>query len=245
MRERLIELISQCNAKNLNMIQLLGSEKLILADYLLDNGVVVPMKIKGYNDYFIDEYGNVYSVKTHKYLNQEKGKDGYYYVQLCEKGKRKRVSVHRLVAETFIENPCSLPMVNHKDENRENNDVKNLEWCTEKYNANYGTARIRQAQSISKAVVCIETGEVFLSQKSAESKVGKCYRHICDCCKGKKQTCGGYHWRYATREEAEILSITSRIKITSLHGEYAKPYMYVFVNHNDVQRIKKEGADNA
>ena len=70
--------------------------------------------------------------------------------------------------------------------------------CTE-----CGKYPLRQAQSISKAVVCIETGEVFLSQKSAESKVGKCYRHICDCCKGKKQTCGGYHWRYATREEAE------------------------------------------
>lgn len=45
--------------------------------------------------------------------------------------------------------------------------------------------------------------------------------------------------------EAEILSIAPRIKITSLQGEYAKPYMYVFVDHNDVQRIKKEGADNA
>ena len=212
MRERLIQLISNADeeckhSKDCKSCSGYGKGSQCMnyhiADHLLANGVIVPMKIKGYNDYFIDEYGNVYSVKTHKYLNQEKGKDGYYYVQLCEKGKRKRMSVHRLVAETFIENPCSLPMVNHKDENRENNDVKNLEWCTEKYNANYGTARIRQAQSISKAVVCIETGEVFLSQKSAESKVGKCYRHICDCCKGKKQTCGGYHWRYATREEAE------------------------------------------
>lgn len=175
----------------------------MVADYLIANGVIVPRKTKGYTDYFIDEYGNVYSLKTHKYLNQEKGKDGYYYVQLCEGGKRKKASVHRLVAQTFIDNPCDLPVVNHKDENRENNFVDNLEWCTEKYNTNYGNARIKQAQSIIKAVVCIETGEVFLSQKSAETKIGKCYKHICDCCKGKKQTCGGYHWRYATKEEKD------------------------------------------
>lgn len=174
-----------------------------IADYLLANGVIVPIKVKGYTDYFIDEYGNVYSLKTHKYLSQEKGKDGYYYVQLCENGKRKRVSVHRLVAETFIDNPCNFPMVNHKDENRENNKVNNLEWCTEKYNTNYGNARVKQAKAVSKAVVCIETGEVFCSQKEAGQIMKVAYQHICDCCKGKKQTCGGYHWRYANREEAE------------------------------------------
>ena len=173
------------------------------AEELIANGVIVPIKVKGYTDYFIDEYGNVYSLKTHKYLSQEKGKDGYYYVQLCENGKRKRVSVHRLVAETFIDNPCNFPMVNHKDENRENNKVNNLEWCTEKYNTNYGNARVKQARAVSKAVVCIETGKVFSSQKEAGQIMGITHQHICDCCKGKKQTCGGYHWRYATKEESE------------------------------------------
>ena len=128
---------------------------------------------------------------------------GYFKVRLCKDGNNKQVLVHRLVAETFIKNPCDLPVVNHKDENRENNSVENFEWCTEKYNTNYGNARIKQAQSISKAVVCVETDEVFFSQKSTETKIGKCYKHICDCCKGKKQTCGGYHWRYATKDEAE------------------------------------------
>lgn len=98
---------------------------------------------------------------------------------------------------------CNLPMVNHKDENRENNEVNNLEWCTEKYNTNYGNARVKQAKAVSKAVVCIETGEVFSSQKEAGQINGVAHQHICDCCKGKKQTCGGYHWRYATKEESE------------------------------------------
>lgn len=208
-RDRLIELLQDCETEKVPdkdgyyrcyMSREKGES---YADYLIANGVIVPIKVKGYTDYFIDEYGNVYSLKTHKYLSQEKGKDGYYYVQLCENGKRKRVSVHRLVAETFIDNPCNFPMVNHKDENRENNKVNNLEWCTEKYNTNYGNARVKQAKAVSKAVVCIETGVVFCSQKEAGQITKVAHQHICDCCKGKKQTCGGYHWRYATREEAE------------------------------------------
>ncbi len=211
MRDRLVELLYEARygwEVYFNNSLLKGKPRSkslsdFIADHLIENGVIVQRKIKGYKDYFIDEYGNIYSRKSHKYLKQSKGKDGYYYVQLCENGKRKRVSVHRLVAQTFIDNPCDLPVVNHKDENRENNSVDNLEWCTEKYNTNYGNARIKQAKAVSKAVVCIETGEVFLSQKQAGEVKKIPYKHICDCCKGKKQTCGGYHWRYATKDQAE------------------------------------------
>lgn len=202
-RERLIELLRERQAYGRTGFSSFPISNEEIADHLLANGVIVPKKINGYEEYYIDEYGNVYSQKSHKYISQQKGKDGYYYVALCKDGKRKRIAVHRLVATNFIENPSNLPMVNHKDENRENNDVNNLEWCTEKYNTNYGNARIKQARKVSKAVVCIETSEVFLSQKEAGIKKNICHEHICDCCKGRKQTCGGYHWRYATKEEAE------------------------------------------
>ena len=62
----------------------------------------------------------------------------YYIVWLCKNGKSKQYSIHRLVAETFIPNPKNLPQVNHIDENKENNCVNNLEWCSAKYNCNYG-----------------------------------------------------------------------------------------------------------
>lgn len=78
--------------------------------------------------------------------------NGYHYVVLYKNTKRAFKTIHRLVAETFIPNPYNLPQVNHKDENKTNNCVDNLEWCDNKYNINY---------SIAKTVQCIETGVLY------------------------------------------------------------------------------------
>lgn len=64
---------------------------------------------------------------------------GYLFVYLCRNGKAKRYYIHRIIAKTFIPNPQNYPYINHKDENPGNNCVDNLEWCTQKYNANYGS----------------------------------------------------------------------------------------------------------
>lgn len=72
---------------------------------------------------------------------------GYKFVVLRKGCKSYQVLVHRLVAQAFIPNPDSLPEVNHKDENKSNNHVDNLEWCTHKYNSNYGTAKMRMVES--------------------------------------------------------------------------------------------------
>ena len=65
---------------------------------------------------------------------------GYFMVKLRKDGIQKMCLIHRLVAQSFIANPLNLPQVNHKDEDKTNNNVDNLEWCTAKYNSNYGTA---------------------------------------------------------------------------------------------------------
>ena len=81
--------------------------------------------------YKVDENGNVFSVRNNKLLKRMMFPSGYEYVHLCNgKGKTKLFRVHRLVAETFIPNPNNLPEVNHKDGDKLNNNVKNLEWCT-------------------------------------------------------------------------------------------------------------------
>ena len=81
--------------------------------------------------YKVDENGNVFSVRNNKLLKRMMFPSGYEYVHLCNgKGKTKLFRVHRLVAEMFIPNPNNLPEVNHKDGDKLNNNVKNLEWCT-------------------------------------------------------------------------------------------------------------------
>ena len=83
-----------------------------------------------------------------KQMKQCLKNNGYKSVSLTKGGATKAFYVHRLVAEAFIPNPDNLPMVNHKDEDKTNNFVENLEWCTNNYNINYGTARKRQADKI-------------------------------------------------------------------------------------------------
>ena len=126
---------------------------------------VVRKPVKGYEGYYeVDQFGRVFSVERvisvddngRKYEKTVSGKqmkqclknNGYKSVSLTKGGETKSFYVHRLVAEAFIQNPDNLPMVNHKDEDKTNNFVENLEWCTNDYNINYGTARKRQAKKI-------------------------------------------------------------------------------------------------
>lgn len=89
--------------------------------------------------YSITDQGNVWSYYTNKFLKPVLGANGYLKVTLVKDGKKYTKAVHRLVAETFILNPDNLSLVNHKDENKMNNSVDNLEWCNHLYNSNYGT----------------------------------------------------------------------------------------------------------
>ena len=107
--------------------------------------------IAGYEGkYQISSLGRVKSLnyrntRKKKIIKLKKEKNGYIRVGLHYKGKQNLKSVHRLVAEAFIPNPNNYPIINHKDENKQNNRVDNLEWCTIKYNNNYGT-RIEKAK---------------------------------------------------------------------------------------------------
>ncbi len=116
--------------------------------------------IKGYEGlYQVSSLGRVKSlsrvvVKSNGRNNSVKGRilksyscRGYRYVDICKNGIYKKCKIHRLVAEAFLPNPDNLPQVNHKDETLDNNKVENLEWCTPKYNINYGTAKERMRDS--------------------------------------------------------------------------------------------------
>ena len=150
--------------------------------------------------YAITRDGKVWSYKSKKFLKPGLIRDGYHRVNLCKNGKKKNYLIHRLVAEAFIPNPDNLPQVNHKDEDKSNNCVDNLEWCSAKYNANYGT----RTERISKPVYCVELNKVFDGARQAARELGLDNSNIIKCCKGKLKTVGGFHWRYAETSVEEV-----------------------------------------
>ena len=94
--------------------------------------------------YQASSLGRIWSVKHQRVLKPFLEKNGYYRTYLyAPDGKRKKEYVHRMIAMTFLDNPDNLPQVNHKDEDRQNNNVENLEWCTAQYNVNYGNRFVK------------------------------------------------------------------------------------------------------
>ena len=111
-------------------------------------------KIEGFENYSVSTHGRVRNDKT-GYVIKSWEYRGYQFVRLHKKslGGFKAKRVHRLVAEAFIPNTDKLPMVNHKDENKTNNHVSNLEWCTNEYNLNYGTRNQRISEKTRKRML--------------------------------------------------------------------------------------------
>ena len=159
--------------------------------------------IKGYEGHYqVSNNGRVKSLKQgkEKILKPVRDTKGYLAVQLCKNGEIKRCFVHRLVAQTFIQNPNNLPHINHKDEVKTNNSVQNLEWCSAKYNNNYGTHNQRVAEKRSKPVLQYTLDGKFVkewkSQSDVERNLGYSQRNISACCRGKYKSLYGYVWKY-------------------------------------------------
>ena len=128
-------------------------------------------------------------------------KNGYKFISINHDGKQKHALVHRLVAEAFLENADGLPEVNHKNENKADNSVENLEWCTHKQNHNYGTGHKKSAEKQSVSVVQKNVdGEIvarWRSIREAARTTGAGRKEIGRCCNGKLRTSNGYIWEYA------------------------------------------------
>ena len=148
---------------------------------------------------------------------------GYLAVSLCKDGKPKQIKVHRLVAEAFLPNDNNLPQVNHKDEDKHNNNVENLEWCSAKYNCGYGSRikRITESTDYSKMVAhqnYKENGKKssekmsypveqysldgklvrrWKSAREVQKELGWDRSYIAKCCRGVAETSHGFKWKYA------------------------------------------------
>lgn len=130
-------------------------------------------------------------------------KKGYQFVQLFINGHFRSKKVHRLVAESFIPNKYNLPIINHKDENKKNNCVNNLEWCTPAYNSNYGTGKYRAVQNKRIPVMQFDLNGNFIrefeSATAAVKNLGKKQgnsRTLLETCRGKYKYMFGYIWKF-------------------------------------------------
>lgn len=162
--------------------------------------------IKNYEGvYEINKLGEIRRVKTGKILRGYVGPDGYKRVGLTVNCKTKPYLIHRLIAIAFIPNPNNYPCVNHKDENKSNNSLDNLEWCTYKYNLNYGTHNLRANESRKKPILQYsKNGEFIREWKSVtdlKNETGMDITHVSSCCKGKRKTANGYRWQYKNKKE--------------------------------------------
>ena len=142
-----------------------------------------------------------------KIMNQTFNKiTGYNYVSLLKNGKYKNHTVHRIISHLFIPNPNNLPYINHKDEDKTNNRVENLEWCDSQYNNSYGTKTGRISKKLkgnkcaAKPVLQYTLDGIYLNDypsivEAAEENICN-HQLITKCCKHKRNKTGGYRWEY-------------------------------------------------
>ena len=183
--------------------------------------------IKGYEGlYQVSNLGNVKKIKNkkyninkkeveekeiNKYISIGKHKLGYKNVKLTDKnGIRKNLFLHRIIAEAFVENPNNFNIINHKDGDKSNNNINNLEWTTQKDNVNHAwknglCENVRKVCAINgkrkskKIIQKNKNGEVIKVWNSAmdiERELGIIHNNITFCCKHHNRTAGGFIWEY-------------------------------------------------
>ena len=119
--------------------------------------------------YKVSNTGKIFSCVTNRELSAIQRSDGYTGITLCDKNhNKKQYRIHQLVAKTFIPNPNNLPMINHKNEIKNDNRVENLEWCNNFYNSNYGNRNSILSQKLkgkSKSKEAIEKRLATMKEK--------------------------------------------------------------------------------
>lgn len=174
-------------------------------------------EIDDYNGYSVSNTGKIKSFrrKSNKekglILKQETSYRGYKQVSLYKDGKKHQKFVHRLVAEAFIPNPDNKPEVNHKDTDKTNNAVSNLEWNTSSENTIHAYKNglydnLKESLSIAgpnrhPPVRVVETGKIYRSQRELSKELNLCEQCVSRCLKGGSKSTKGYHFEYVDKED--------------------------------------------
>ena len=139
-------------------------------------------------------------------------RNGYERICLSMQGKDKHYRIHQLVAKAFIPNPNNYPQINHIDEDKTNNRVDNLEWCTQAYNNKYGTRGQRigitnhNGKGAKRSVLQYDLDGNFIRrwksmQDAADNLLGVSVPKICACCRGNRTHHRGFIWKYEFPDE--------------------------------------------
>lgn len=202
-----------------------GTPTCLLCIYFLVGRKLVNMEkiwkdIKGYEGlYQISNLGRVKSLKRKVYAgrntlrwqderilsNNKTNGHGYKIVALSKENRSQNKYIHRLVAEAFLDNPNNYKYINHKDENKDNNCVNNLEFCTAQYNATYRDLHIRNGlknrnNRLSKKIYQLDDDNNIIKEypsiSEASRQLNVSIQAISDCLNGKTKHSCGYKWEF-------------------------------------------------
>lgn len=162
--------------------------------------------IKGYEGiYAVTSCGRVWSYKSKKFLSIWDNGNGYCYVSLYNGNKKKNFRVHRLVAEVYLDNPNGYTEINHKDENKKNNALPNLEWCSRKYNCNYGSRNKKKVIGVPYLAARGDEVVCFNSIAEAATALNIAASGISACLHKKRISAGGYTWFFLEDKDEGII----------------------------------------
>jgi hypothetical protein len=193
--------------------------------------------VVGFEDcYMVSDTGLIYSKRVGRLIATKRNNRDYVQVHFWKNNKCIMKLLHRIVAEAFIPNSKGLPQVNHKDEDKNNNNADNLEWCTNLYNRHHGTGYARSCVGHDYKEMGFKNGKpvmmialdgehiaTFTSVLNAQKIVGVSEANIRRSCYEGHRTAGGYKWRYCDKEHAEQIKGKARKVIVLNRNRFPVP----------------------
>lgn len=157
-------------------------------------------EVKEYNHYEVNQFGQIRHKKRQQILRPRSNNGGYQYVNFKINGKNTNFAVHRIVANAFIPNPNGYTEINHKDYDKTNNCVDNLEWVTSSQNKQHAFLKEENKNSRGKSVSQFTKDGTFIktfpSVSTAAAELGCCVAAISNCCLGRTKTSKGFRWSF-------------------------------------------------
>lgn len=157
-------------------------------------------QVKEHQNYEVNQFGEIRHKKRQQILKPRRNPGGYLYVCFKVNGKNTNFAVHRIVANAFIPNPNEKQEVNHKDYDKTNNCVANLEWVSGSENKKHAFQKKENKDKRGKEVAQYSKNGDFIAIyptiSEAAQKTNGSIGAISNCCRGRSKTSGGFRWSF-------------------------------------------------